>query len=282
MWNVGACFTCVKCLLRSVWRKCPRCGGETVDLRSESLEVKWSAWRGFAEGWSLVSFRGVRAMKVIRRFAALITVGAVLSPVVGPLLRGGHTPELLELVIGFFVGLLFAWPIFEFMSLYLLFFAHVLRGLSWLTSLGAEISPVGTLKLSVIAKLTRWLSRALIPQIEVMSSSLDGVSLRGVLAVPTTFHFVRDGWGFLERFDVHVPEPLKVTLDGREESLTLSHGAVILDGGVRSEGSTLPQWLEVPKRAGVRFRREVPAGAQFVLTRSREGLDDARVMLRFV
>lgn len=160
IWNVGECFTCTKCLLRSAWRKCPRCGGHTVDLRVESLEGKWSAWRGFAEGWSLASVSGVRAMKRLRGLAGVLTVGACLAPIAGPWLKKGQPPELMEIGIALVMDALIAWPLFWFFSLYLLLFAHVLRGLAWVTSLGAEISPVGTLRFSVLARLTRVMARA--------------------------------------------------------------------------------------------------------------------------
>lgn len=282
-WSLGACFACPRCLLRSEWKKCPRCSGVTVDLSVESLQSTWSAWRGFAEGWALYSFRAVRALKVLRWGAALVTVGACLAPVFGPWLRNGRPPELLEALIGLVVGLVFAWPIYEFMALYLLLFAHVLRGLSFLTGLAAELSPVGTLKFSVLAKLTRALSRPLLPQLEVWpTNALDGASQRGVLTTPLRLEFVRDGWGFMERHDVHAATPMRVKWEsGEETDVALTHGGVDFAQAmsVRSDGSMAPSWLESPGRAGVRFKREFPVGTRVVLTRARAGLDDARVHL---
>ncbi len=275
-WSLGACFACPRCLLRSGWRKCPRCSGVTVDLRVESLQLSWSAWRGFAAGWALYSFRAVRALKVLRWGAGLVTLGACLAPVFGPWLRNGHPPELMEAGIGLLVGLVFAWPIFEFMSLYLLLVAHVLRGLSWATALAAELSPVGTLKFSVLAKFTRALSRPLLPQLEVWpTNALDGPSRRGVLTAPLRLDFVRDGWGFMERHDVHATTAMRVKWEsGEAADLALTHGGVDFARATsaRADGSTLPSWLEAPGRAGVRFKREFPAGTLVVVT-----LDDARV-----
>lgn len=220
-------------------------------------------------------------MKVIRVLALLFTIGACLAPLIGPWLKKGQPPALMEVVIALVMDALLAWPLFWFFSLYLLLFAHVLRGLSWVTSLGAELSPVGTLKFSVLAKLTRAMSRALIPQLEVKRvATLDGAPLRGVTTAPVTLHFVRDGWGFMERFDVHAPSPLPVKFDsGESQELALTHGGVDLEVvGTRREGSELPSWLEVPKRSGVRFQRELPKGTRFVLTRGH----DARMLLRLL
>lgn len=210
----------------------------------------------------MFSFRAVRATKVIRSLALLVTIGAVLAPVVGPLVREGHSPELL----GLGVGLLFAWPVFEFMSLYLLFIALVLRGMTRVFSF------------LFVSKITRVLSRALIPQLEVRRVEVIGGSpLRGVRTQPVTLHFVQDAWGFMERFDVHVFEPLRVKFeDGVEQSLELTHGALAIEPALQTPGSQVPTWLTVPKRDGVRFHRELPTGTRFVLTRG-----DAVVMLRF-
>ena len=198
-WSVGACFACTKCLLRGVWRRCPTCGGETVDLRTSTLEHSWSAWPAFSQGLALYSWKAPRGLKVIRRLSALVTLGAVLAPVIGPWQRNGKPPELLEAALGLLVGLVCAWPVYKFFCLYLLLFAHVLRGLSLLTALASEVSPVGTLKFSVLARVTRFLSRPLMPQLELWElSTLDGLVQRGVLAEAATLHFARDAWGFMQ------------------------------------------------------------------------------------
>lgn len=284
-WNVGACFACTKCLLRSTWRRCPRCQGDTVDLRVTSLETSWSAWRGFAEGWSLASWRAPRALNVLSRVAAAFTFFCCLGPVIGPWLDKGAAPSGVELLLSVVLGAVVAWPLWQFFRLYLLFIAHVLRGLAWITSFASEISPVGTLKFSVIARLCRGLSRPLLPQLEVFGgSSLEGAPVRGVLSAPVVVNFVRDGWGFMARFDAHVASKLALTRDdGAVEVVELTHGGVQVPPtvGTRSDGSTLPAWLDAPKRPGVRFMREVPAGTRVTVTRGREGLDDARVHVVF-
>lgn len=284
-WNIGACFACPKCLLRSAWRKCPKCGGETLDLRTQSLQQSWSAWPAFAEGIALYSWRAPRGLKVIRVLSMLVAAGGVLATVVGPYLHTGKPPEPMEAGLSLLIGLLFAWPVYRFFTLYLLFFAHVLRGLSLVTNLASSVSPVGTLKFSVLAGLTRALSRPLIPQLEVWGlDALDGPRERGVLEAPATVNFVRDGWGFMERFDVHLDAPLRVKLEtGETRELDVHHGGVEVDPlGARTEGSTVPGWLEAPKRAGVRFTRQLPAGTRLTVTRAREGLDDARLHVRFL
>jgi hypothetical protein len=284
-WNVGACFACTKCLLRSVWRTCPSCGGDTIDLRTTTLESTWSAWPAFAQGLALYSWKAPRGLKVIRWLSALVTVGATLAPVFGPWLHNGKPPALGEAGLGLLVGLVFAWPVYTFFCLYLLLFAHVLRGLSALTNLASEISPIGTLRFSVLAKLTRFLSRPLIPQLELWSSSaLDGPTERATLTEPLIVNFVRDGWGFMERFDVHLEKPARVKLEsGETRELEIHHGGLESASlGVRTEESTLPGWLEAPNRPGLRFKREIPAGTRVVVTRAREGLDDARVHIRFL
>lgn len=284
-WNVGACFACTKCLLRSAWRRCPGCGRDTVDLRTTTLEHTWSAWPAFAGGIALYSWKAARGLKVIRALSGLVTLGAVLAPVIGPWLRNGKPPELLEAGLGLLVGLVFAWPIYKFFCLYLLLFAHVLRGISALTNLASEISPIGTLRFSVLAKLTRFVSRPLIPQLEVWElSTLDGPTERATLTEPLTVNFVRDGWGFMERFDVHLEKPARVKLEsGETRELEILHGGIEANSiGARTEGSTLPGWLEAPNRPGLRFKREIPPGTRLVVTRAREGLDDARVHVRFL
>ncbi|MGV3619244.1 MAG: hypothetical protein ACO1OB_00425 [Archangium sp.] len=264
VWNVGACFTCTKCLLRSVWRKCPKCGGATVDLRVRTLD--------FADGASLFSIRGLRAMKTIRVLAALLTFGACLAPIVGPWLHDRRPPELMQVGIAVVMDVIIAWPLFWFFSLYLLCIAHVFRALAWLTSLGAQVSPVGTLKFTVLAKLTGGISRALIPQVEVKAvHSLDGPSRRGVLTEPVTLHFVRDAWGFMERCDVALPT-LHVKFETGTEEVVVTHGGVRPGDAMQREGSALPAWLEVPNRKGVRFHRELPAGTPIVFTRDGDGL----------
>ncbi len=284
-WNVGACFACTKCLLRSAWRRCPGCGGETIDLRTSTLEQTWSAWPAFSQGVALYSWRAPRGLKVIRVLSGLVTLGAVLAPVIGPWAHTGKPPELLEAGLGLLVGLVFAWPIYKFFCLYLLLFAHVLRGISALTNLASAISPIGTLRFSVLAKLTRFLSRPLIPQLEVWEfSALDGPTERAMLTEPLTVNFVRDGWGFMERFDVHLEKPARVKLEsGETRELALLHGGLEANSlGARTESSTLPGWLEAPHRPGLRFKREIPSGTRLVVTRAREGLDDARVHVRFL
>lgn len=99
-------------------------------------------------------------MKRLRGLAGVLTVGACLAPIAGPWLKKGQPPELMEIGIALVMDALIAWPLFWFFSLYLLLFAQVLRGLAWVTTLGAEISPVGTLKFSVLARLTRVMARA--------------------------------------------------------------------------------------------------------------------------
>ena len=128
-------------------------------------------------------------------------------------------------------------------------------------------------------------SRPLLPQLELWElSRLDGAKQRGVLAEPATLHFARDAWGFMERHDVQLAAPLRVTWEsGETQPLELLHGGVAANSlGTRTEGADLPGWLETPGRPGVRFTRVLPAGTHVEVTRAREGLDDARVHVRFL
>lgn len=281
-WSLGACFACPRCLLRGVWSKCPRCGDATLDLTRAPLDDRWSALPAYAAGYGLTSPRSVRSLKVIRRLSAFVTFVCCLGPILGPWQKTGSPPTLLELGLSVLVSLVFAFPLFWFFSLYLLFIAHLMRGLAVLTSLAARITPLGRRDFSVLARLTRWLSRPLLPQIELWTMEhIDGPSQRATLVTPLRIDFVRDGWGWLERFDAVIATPPLVKLEsGEEHELAVAHGAVTVNPTApRRDGASLPGWLEVPVRQGVRFHREFPAGTVFEFRRTGADFDVPRVHL---
>jgi hypothetical protein len=167
----------------------------------------------------------------------------------------------------------------------LFFIAHLTRGLALVTSLAASITPLGKRRFSLVARLFRWMSRPLLPQLELWTmEQMDGPPQRATLLAPLRVDFVRDGWGWLERYDAVIATPPRVKLEsGDELELPVSHGAISLNPTVsaRREGASVPGWLLVPGRDGVRFHREFPAGTSFRFNRTGAGLAVPRVLLEF-
>lgn len=286
-WSLGACFVCPSCLSRGVWGRCQVCKGETIDLRQgmDLLQQRWSAWPAFAAGRALYSPRVVPSFRVLKWLTALATFATMLAPIFGPWAKSGRPPEGLELGLSIGVGLVMSPLVFGFYAGYFLFIAHLLRGMSVGLSLLGDVMPIGRARLQLTAKLSRFLSRPVIPQLEVIEpGELTEGRSRGVLTEPLTLEFVRDGWGLMERFDAHAMGPAKVKLDtGELTTVALEHGGVQFDQAMsqRLEASAaLPGWLLAPGRDGVRFRREFPAGTRVTFNRAREEHDDARVLFR--
>jgi hypothetical protein len=126
---------------------------------------------------------------------------------------GSHDGQLLELGLWLLVSLVFAFPLplFWFFSLYLFFIAHLTRGLALVTSLAASITPLGKRRFSLVARLFRWMSRPLLPQLELWTmEQMDGPPQRATLLAPLRVDFVRDGWGWLERYDAVIATPPRV------------------------------------------------------------------------
>jgi hypothetical protein len=286
IWNLGAAFVCTSCLSRGVWRRCQLCKRETIDLRqgTELLQQRWSAWPAFAAGRALYSPRVVPSFRVLKWITSLATIATALAPVFGPWAKSGHPPEAMELGLSLGVGLLVSPIVFIFYAGYFLFIAHVFRGMSAGLGFLADVMPIGRSRFQITSKISRLLSRPLIPQLEVIDPGelTDGKS-RGVLIEPLTLDFIRDSWGLVERFDVIPSAHAKVKLDGGEETVvSLDHGGVAYDQAMsrRSDfAGALPSWLHAPGRDGVRFRREFPAGTRVVFARGRQDNDDARVVL---
>ena len=285
VWNLGASFVCTSCLSRGVWRRCQNCKRETIDLRqgTELLQQRWSAWPAFAAGRALYSPRVVPSFRVLKWITTIATLATALAPIIGPWAKSGHPPEGLELGISIAVGLIMIPIVFFFYAGYFLFIAHVFRGMSAGLGFLADVMPIGRARFQITAKISRFLSRPLLPQLELADSGefTQGKS-RGVLTDPLTLDFVRDGWGLVERFDVLASAPAKVKLDGGEETVVqLEHGGVSYEQSMsrRSDfAGALPAWLHAPGRDGVRFRREFPAGTRVTVSREREEHDDARVL----
>lgn len=285
IWNLGACFACTSCLSRSAWRRCPRCKRETIDLRVDTLKDRWSAWPAYAAGRAIYSPRAITSFRVLKWITGLATLATMLGPIFGPWAKTGRPPDALELALAIGVSAVLSPLIFLFYAAYFLFIAHLLRGMSLGLSLLAAVTPIGRARFEITAKLSRFLSRPLIPQLEVIEpGELTEGRSRGVLAEPLTLGFVRDGWGLLERFDVLAHAPAKVRLDSGEETLVpLEHGGVSFDQAMsrRAEfAGVLPTWLHSPGRDGVRFRREFPAGTRVIVSRGRQDHDEARVWAR--
>ena len=285
-WNLGACFVCLTCNARSVWKTCQRCRAETLDLREgfTALEAHWSAWPAFAQGRTIYSPRSIASFRILKWLAAIATLAAALAPVVGPFQKSGHFPAPLELAIALGTGLVLSPFVFLFFTVYFLFIANLLRGLSLFFSAAAAITPFIRRRFELIAMFSRFLSRPLIPQLEVVGpGELSEGRERGVLIESLSLDFVRDGWSLLERFDVTAVAPAKVKLDsGAETVVALEHGGIEFDQAMskRTEAeAALPAWLQAPGRPGIRFRREFPAGARVVICRGRQANGDARVML---
>lgn len=282
-WSLGAYFVCTRCLVRGVWSKCPRCAEPCIDLTHAPLDERWVALPAFMAGHALSSPRSVRSLRPLRRLSAVLTFLCCLGPLVGPWQKTGHAPTLLELGLWLLVSLVFAFPLFWFFSLYLFFIAHLTRGLALVTSLAASITPLGKRRFSLVARLFRWMSRPLLPQLELWTlERLNDPPQRATLLTPLRIDFVRDGWGWLERCDAFIATAPRVRLESGEEfELSLTHGAVTVDPmkSARRSGASIPSWLEVPGREGVRSHRELPVGTVFRLSRTGAGFDVPRVHL---
>lgn len=285
-WNLGACFACTSCLTRSAWRRCPACTRETIDLRGGAalLEARWSAWPAYAAGRALYSPRAIRSFRILKWIAAIATFATALAPVLGPWARQGHPPSGLELGIALGVGAVMSPLVFIFYSAYFLFIAHLFRGMSLALSAMAAVTPIGRARFEIVSRISRVLSRPLLPQLEVAGpGELVDAGGRGVLAQTLTLDFVRDGWSLMERFDVVATAPAQVKLDSGETTrVALEHGGVQYDQAASKRldaSSALPAWLQAPGRDGLRFRREFPAGTRVRFSRGREAHDDPRVLL---
>ena len=287
VWNLGASFVCTSCLSRGVWRRCQRCKRETIDLRqgTEQLQQRWSAWPAFAAGRALYSPRVVPSFRVLKWITAIATLATALAPVIGPWAKSGHPPEAMELGLSLGVGLLMSPIVFIFYAGYFLFIAHVFRGMSAGLSFLADVMPIGRARFQITAKISRLLSRPLIPQLELAASGeFTQIKTRGALTEPLALDFIRDSWGLAERFDVIASSPAKVKLESGEDTVVpLEQGGVSYDQSTsrRSEfAGALPPWLHTPGREGVRFRREFPAGTRVIFSRERQDTDDARVLFQ--
>ncbi len=285
-WILGACFVCTSCNTRSVWKTCQRCRAETLDLREglAALENRWSAWPAFAQGRTIYSPRSIASFRILKWLAAIATLGAALAPVLGPFQRTGRSPAPLELTIALGTGLVLSPFVFLFFTVYFLFIANLLRGLSLFFAGAAAITPFIGRRFEIVAMFSRFLSRPLIPQLETVGpGELTEGRTRALLKEPLTLEFVRDGWGLMERFDVVALTPAKVTLDsGEVTEVALEHGGIEFDQAMSRRSAaqaTLPAWLQAPGRLGIRFRREFPAGASVVISRGRQANGDSRVVL---
>lgn len=282
-WSLGAHFVCTRCLVRGVWSTCPRCAAPCLDLTHGPLDERWTALPAFTAGHALFSPRSVRSLRVLRRLAAVLTFVCCLGPLVGSWQKTGHPPTLLELGLSVLVSLVFAFPVFWFLSLYLFFIAHLTRILAVVTGFASSITPLGRRDFSLVARIFRWMSRPLLPQIELWTlEQMDGPPQRATLLAPLRIEFVRDGWGWLERQDAFIATPARVRLESGEElELSLTHGALTVDPtkSARLAGASVPSWLEVPGREGVRTHREFPAGTVCRFSRTGAGFDVPRVHL---
>ena len=248
------------------------------------MKDRWSAYPAFAAGHALYSPRAIRHLRVLKWVTGAISVFCALGALAGPVFieRKPLTLPLLAIGVG---GGLFSIPfLFVFFALYLLLFAHVMRvmglGVGWLS----QLLPFGELRLSIVAAATRFFYRPLLPQLELREPGelLEGRA-RGVLAETLTLDFVRDSWGFFERFDVLAVSPAQVKLDSGElTTVALEHGGIEYGQAMSKRlegGGQLPAWLDAPGRAGVQFRREFPAGTRVIFSRGRAEHDEARVSL---
>lgn len=284
-WLVGASLVCPRCLERGVAAPCPRCGGPMEDLATsggfDRLASRWRASRAYLAGRSLLSPRAIVHLRLLLGVSVGFAAVTALAPVVGPAVSGKTVPAGAELALALGVGVVLTPFTLAFYALFLFAWAHVCRLFAMLAGGAAQVSPIGTLRFSLVATIFRVLSRPLLPQVELVwpAASPAATVQRGTLAQPLTLHLLRDSLGFIERFDAWLTTPVSVTLDGQATDLTLSRGTVSLGPttGTRSDlKAPTPDWLSAPRRPGTSFSRELPAGTPVTVER-RAGL----VLLRF-
>lgn len=275
MWLVGASYVCAQCKLRGVSPRCPQCAGEARGVTGElaadtELARAWSAHPAFAKGYSLGSPLALRYLRVLLCVSAAFGVSAGLAPIIGPAQHEGRLPTLLELGLGLVVAVVSFPFTTAFMALYFFVIAHVVRVFGMVAEVIAPMTPVGGVRFSLVAKIFRWISRPALLQIEHVRFAFDeSRAQRMELAEPLTVHLVRDGFGFVERFDAFLARPMVLRGPGGEVGpMAFEHGAIEFApaAGTRAQGAPEPPaWARAPGREGVRLTREFPAGARVLV-----------------
>lgn len=275
MWLVGASYVCARCELRGVSSRCPQCAGEAREVRGEfaadtELARAWSAHPAFARGHALGSPLALRYLRVLLYVSAAIGVTAGLAGIIGPAQHEGRLPTLLELGLGLVVAVVSFPFTTAFMALYLFVLAHVVRVFAMIAEVIAPVTPVGGVRFSLVAKIFRWVSRPALPQIEhVRFVFNESRAQRMELAEPLTVHLVRDGFGFVERFDAFLARPMVLRgANGEVGPMAFERGAIEFAPavGTRAQGAPEPPaWARAPGREGVRLTREFAAGTRVLV-----------------
>lgn len=272
---VGARFACVKCSLRGVRATCPRCQGPTVDLSKQTLEGEWPLWAAHRDGKRLFHPVVARRSKWLKRLAIALTVLNVVPAFALSFINdSGHAP-VSALVAGTVIGVLVFTPlVFVFYWAFLFAVALAFHAMGAVFGAMAELTPIGELRLRVVALISNVISRPLLGllRLQLADAKSEGTPLRGVLAQPLTVELVTDRLGVMERYDAVLAGPLVVKLDGEATDQTLDFESGVLkftQAGAAGGKGELPPWL-LPTREGSARRAQFQPGTRIVFRRESE------------
>ena len=218
---IGARYACPTCLVRGWTITCPKCHAPRADIAQEEglmrLAKDWPHSRAWREGRLLLSPRAIPRARTVILCALVLAVGGWVG---SSILAYSNMRDIGDLIGTLVVGLVFLPVTLSIYALTVFYFAHALRLLAFLMYVFGAIFA----GFEMLGALLESISKRLLPRMEY-AAIREPTEVRGTITLlePMRVHRLVDEWGWMTRYDAHIP-PLRVALDGRELSLELGAG----------------------------------------------------------